>query len=267
MQVFGHIALSLWPSVKEFFNRNRRLALFLFISVIAIMVVSLFTGCSLLQIKEVKDPKELAKYTYRKSLKFEVDGKTYSGVAVLPRKSWYDIIIMPEEKMTYYIFQTPHRDIPVDKPETGWFNKKYTYKFIPQVGLEDRGFSPLEIAALNKDQEADSFAFIEFQDARPEISLEGNLMCNGEFIYKAPGVSLCQTAKGLIQEIYFNQKVLIESVDNGCEQPSTEDGYRWRIKASEGECPYYFTAREKHANGERLSHRLTMIGYTKVGVK
>lgn len=242
---------------------------------IILIVTSLFLigfnlGCSslpgLFQIKDVKDPKELSKHTYRKQLKFEVDGKTYEGVAVLPRKSSYSITIIPEEKMTYYIFQTPHREIVFDKPDTGWFNKKYTYKYIPQVGIEDRGFTPLEIAALNKDQEADNFAFIEFQDARQEISLEGNVRCNGEF-YKSNGVSICQTAKGLVQEIYFNQKVLIESAQNGCDDPTSENGWSWRVKASEGECPYYFTAREKHKNGERLSHRFTLIGYTKVGVK
>ncbi|MBK7490900.1 MAG: hypothetical protein IPI17_02040 [Nitrosomonas sp.] len=238
--------------------------------IISLLLIGLTMGCtsltSMLQIKDLKDPKELAKYTYRKSLKFEVDGKTYEGIAALPRKSWYDITIIPDEKMTYYIFQTPHRDVPINKPDTGWFNKKYTYKYIPQVGIEDQGFTPLEIAALNKDQEADNFALVEFQDVRPEISLEGNVRCNGEFS-KNVGVSICQTAKGLIQEIYFNQKVLIESAQNGCDDPTTENGWLWRVKASEGECPYYFTAREKHKNGERLSHRFTLIGYTKVGVK
>lgn len=243
---------------------------------IILIITSLFLigfnlGCSslpgLFQIKDVKDPKELSKHTYRKQLKFEVDGKIYEGVAVLPRKSSYSITIIPEEKMTYYIFQTPHREIVFDKPDTGWFNKKFTYLYNPQYDLEDRGYTPLEIAALNKDQEADAFAFIEFKDARPEISLEANVRCNGEYQSGNIGVSLCQTAKGLIQEIFFKEKVLIENVDNGCSQPTTESGYFWRIEASEGECPYYFTAQRKHENGKRLSHRLTMVSYTKVGVK
>lgn len=245
---------------------------------IILLITSLFLigfnlGCgslpsltTLFQLKDYKDPKELSKHTYRKQLKFEVDGKTYEGVAVLPRKTSYQITIMPEEKMTYYIFQTPHREVVFDKPETGWFNKKFTYNYAPQYGLEDRGYMPLEIAALNKEQVADSFAFIEFQDARPEISLEANIRCNGNFD-TANGVSLCQTAKGLIQEIFFQEKVLITPSENGCAEPETKDGYFWKIQTSEGECPYYFTAQKKHSNGKRMSHRFTVISYTKIGVK
>lgn len=231
--------------------------------VLSIFLIGFNIGCSLVP---VKDPKDLSKYSFRKSLKFEVDGRSYSGVAVLPRKQSYTITIMPDEKMTFYIFQTPHRDIPIDKPDTGWFNKKFVYQYSPQPGLEDRGYAPLEITALNKDQVSDAFAFIEFKDANSEISLEATIKCNGELQPNVVGVSICQTAKGLIEEISFNEKVLIESVENGCEKPYTEDGILWRLKASEGECPYYFTARTRHENGRRLSHRLTMIGYTKVGV-
>lgn len=64
---------------------ERRLKQILFI--ISLLLIGLTMGCtsltSMLQIKDLKDPKELAKYTYRKSLKFEVDGKTYEGIAAL----------------------------------------------------------------------------------------------------------------------------------------------------------------------------------------
>lgn len=245
---------------------------------IILFITSLFLigfnlGCSTLDtvsrlflIKDLKNPQELSKQTYRKQLKFEIDGKTYEGVAVLPRKTSYQITIVPEEKMTYYIFQTPHREVVFDKPDNGWFNKKFAYTYAPQYGLEDRGYMPLEIAALNKEQVADAFAFIEFQDARPEISLEANVRCNGNF-QSSIGVSLCQTAKGLIQEIFFKEKVLIQDVNNGCSQPETQDGFFWRIQTSEGECPYYFTAQRKHENGKRMSHRFTVVSYTKIGVK
>lgn len=189
--------------------------------ILSIFLIGFNIGCSLVP---VKDPKDLSKYSFRKSLKFEVDGRSYSGVAVLPRKQSYTITIMPDEKMTFYIFQTPHRDIPIDKPDTGWFNKKFVYQYSPQPGLEDRGYTPLEITALNKDQVSDAFAFIEFKDANSEISLEATIKCNGELQPNVVGVSICQTAKGLIEEILFNEKVLIESVDNGCEKPYTDDG-------------------------------------------
>ena len=93
MQVFAHIALGLWPSVKGFFDRYRKLALFLFSLIIIFMIFSLLTGCSLMQ---VQDAQKMAEQTYRKYLKFKVDGKEYLGVAVLPRKSSYEIKFFPE---------------------------------------------------------------------------------------------------------------------------------------------------------------------------
>jgi len=252
---FVSIALYIASHLRERILKRLLIAL-------SIFILGFQIGCSLIP---VKDPKEITKYSFRKSLKFEVDNKSYVGIAVLPRKPSYTITIMPDEKMTFYIFQTPHRDIPIDKPETGWFNKKFIYQYNPQPGLEDRGYTPLEITALNKDQVSDAFAFIEFKDANSEISLEATIKCNGELQSNVVGVSICQTAKGLVEEILFKEKVLIESVENGCDKPTTDDGLLWRLKASEGECPYYFTARTKHENGHRLSHRLTMIGYTKVG--
>lgn len=224
----------------------------------AVSAALLLVGCSIMQVQKASD---LASKTYRKSLKFEVDEKTYEGIAVLPLKSCYDFTLIPEDKMSFYIFQTPHRDEPMEKPKTGWFSNKVKYRYCPQVGIEDQGYSPLEIAALNDKQKFDSFAFIMFRDVRPEISLKANLKCNGKF-KAVEGTSICQTAAGLLQEITFNQVVLTSEPNGHCAKPESKDGIFWKIKVSEGECPYYFTAREKHKNGKRLSHLLTTIGYT-----
>lgn len=263
MQVFAHIALGLWPSVKGFFDRYRKLALFLFSLIIIFMIFSLLTGCSLMQ---VQDAQKMAEQTYRKYLKFKVDGKEYFGVAVLPRKSSYEIKFFPETKITTYLIQTCHRDEPIDKPKTGWFSNEFEYRFLPQAGIEDQGACPLEVAALEESQKKDGFAFIEFRDVRGEISLDGNLRCNGVF-EKVQGTAICQSAEGLIQEIFFNQKVLIEKAGNSCPNPESEDGFFWRLKMPKDKCSYYFTAREKHKNGERLSLRLTTIGYTASKIK
>jgi hypothetical protein len=231
------------------------------VKIILFILLLTINGCSILQVQKAE---ELAKKTYRKSLKFEVEEKIYEGIAVLSYKNCHNITFRPEDKMTFFIFQTPHRDEPMEKPKTGWFSNKVEYKFCPQLGIEDQGYSPLEVAALNEKQKFDSFAFIVFRDIRPEISLTANLKCNGKF-KTYDGTSVCQTAEGLMQQIYFNQQVITSEPNAGCFKPESKDGIFWNIKVSEGECPYYFTAREKHKNGKRLSHLLTTIGYTALG--
>lgn len=230
--------------------------------ILSVASAALLSSCGIMQVQKAE---ELASKTYRKSLKFEVNDVTYEGIAVLPLKSCYDFTLIPDDKMTFYIFQTPHRDEPMEKPKTGWFSSKVKYRYCPQSGIEDQGYSPLEIAALNEKQKYDSFAFIIFKDVRPEISLKANLKCNGKF-QSVDGASICQTASGLMQEITFDQVVLTSEPNGNCAKPESKDGINWYVKVSDGECPYYFTAREKHKNGKRLSHLLTTIGYNSLGV-
>lgn len=260
MQVLSTIILGVWPSVKGFFEKYRRLALLLFILSIALMIVVIFSGCSMLP---VKSPEEMAKHTYRKELVFEVDGKKYAGIGVLPHKAFYDITFFPEAKVDSYIIQTCHRDVLIRKPKTGWFSNKYTYRYQPQVGLETKSTCALEVAALNESQKNEGFAFITYQDERPEISLKANMRCNGLFSNEQ-GVAICQTAAGLLQQVFFMQQVLIENVGGPCEMPTSDDGFFWNLKVSKDECTYFFTGREKHKNGKRLSFGLTTIGYTSI---
>lgn len=220
-------------------------------------------GCSIL---EVKKAEEMASKTFRKDLKFEVDGKVYTGTAVLPRKTVYEITFYPETSIDRYIFQTCHRDDTIDKPKTGWFSNKYVYKFLPQTGIEDSRACALEVAALEKKQNKNGFAYIEFKDLRPEISLKGYLKCNGNYTID-DGVGVCQSAAGLRQEIFFQQKVLLEGVDENCKSPESEDGFFWSWNMKDNKCVYYFVAKEKHKNGKRLAYRLNAIGFTFVPVR
>lgn len=227
-------------------------------SKIIFLVCLILTACSILDVKKAED---LAQKTYRKSLKFEVDGKAFQGIAILPHKDCYEITLMPEDKMSFVLFQTFHRDVPIEKPKTGWFSNKIKYKYCPQTNTEDTGYSPLEVAVLNDKQVHDAFAFIMLRDTKPEISLPANLKCNGDFTY-VDGTAICQTAAGLQEEIFFQQKVLVGTSNENCEKPESNDGLFWKVRVSEGECPYVFTAKEKHKNGKRLSLILTTIGYT-----
>lgn len=230
---------------------------------LSILTLGFGVGCSILQTQSAN---EMASKTFRKDLKFEIDGKTYSGVAVLPRKPTYEIIFHPETKIERFIIQTCHRDATIDKPKTGWFSNKFTYKFTPQPGIEDSMSCPLEIAALDLNQTKNGFAFIEFQDQRPEISLKANIKCNGDYNLET-GVGVCQSAAGLLQQVFFSEKVLLEGVTGECEGPESNDGFFWNWIMKDEKCVYYFVARTKHKNGKRLAFRLNAIGFNSVPVR
>lgn len=262
MQVFVNIALGLWPTVRSFFEKYRKLALALFIIVLSVMIVVFIQGCGSVP---TSSPDQMSKEIYKKDLRVTVDNISYYGIGVLPNKSVYDIIINPSEKADRIIIQSCSRDVTLDKPKTGWFSNKVTYKYIPIQGRETGINCPLEIASVNKDKK-NSFAYLEFEDTRKEVSLDANLQCNGEFS-KPKGVGICQTAVGLRQGIFFQTKVVSESIGDGCDFMETKDGFFWEWDAIPGECEIYFTAREKHSNGKRLVFRLGAIGYTSVPYK
>ena len=234
--------------------------------ILLILTIALFglsCGCANLPIT---NPNQLAQETFKKDLKLNIDGVKFKGIAVLPRKSVYKIKIQPESSIERLIIQTCHRDATIDKPKTGWLSSEIEYIFSPQVGLEDSRSCPLEIAALDINHRKNGFAYVDWIDARPHISLSARMRCNGEFSIPQ-GTGICQSAVGLIQEVFFNQQVIVAGYDSRCAAPETKDGFFWQWKMSQDKCVYYFVAREKHENGERIAFRLNAIGFTAVPVR
>jgi len=214
----------------------------------------------------VRDPQKEAEQTYRKDLKVKVDGKLYDGIGVLPRKPFYDITIYPEGKIDRLIIQNCHRDMTTDKPKTGWFSNEYTFRLMPVPGLEDNRSCPIEIASLEEKKTRNGFAFLDFQDVREEISLQGYLKCSGE--YSIPkGVGICQAASGLRQSVFFQSQTILEGVEGDCDVMESKDGFLWEWNMQPGKCTYYFVARQKAKNGKRIAFRLNALGYTSIPVR
>lgn len=223
----------------------------------SIFLIGFQLGCNLIPIK---DPQKEAEQIYKKDLQFIVDGVKYSGVAVLPFKSSYNITVIPEEKADRIIIQSCHRDITVDRPKSGWFNTKYSFVYSPIIGIEDNRNCALEIASLTKKQE-NAFAYIDIRDSRKEVSLKANMKCNGEYL-DTEGVSVCQSAAGLRQGISFREKVLLEGVDFKCNVLETKDLYFWEWNMVPDKCVYYFVSNKKNEEGKRIIHRLNALGFT-----
>lgn len=209
--------------------------------------------------------------TYLHDLKVEVNGEKFVGIGVANLSTRYGIEISPDDQIDWVLWGTVHQEHPDRKPNTGWFNKKYDFQYYPKKGFEDSTASPLHIWILNKSNRKAGFALVDFVDARPEIQLPAVLSCNGEVFNckknekqcKA-GVSICQSAQGLVQQIDFETEVIHTEVDGPCKVMPIEKGKSFRFEVAGGECAYYFTSNIKTADGKRLSHRLTTIGYTEV---
>lgn len=246
----------------------------LFIAVITIVaVIALFLGVGLAlslvgcteapnkaQVEALLSPEE----TFRHDLKVSVNGNVYSGFGVLPVAPKYDIVIFPEEKISQVIWTTCHQQQISEKPAAGW-NKKASYTFKPSMELEANAACGLSIATI-QDKATVGLAFFDFQDQRPQVVVPGNLFCNGwSGNYK--GVTVCQSAAGLVQKIIFPYEVLVPKQGTACDVMLTADNKTYNFGIAPGSCVYYFSAQAKDAKGNRLLHRLTTIGYTQAGIK
>lgn len=247
-------------------NKYLTIEILLFTVLICLVfMMALFSTFGCASISTPEDVKRLAVETFRKDMKVVVDGVEYRGTGVLPIRPAYKIQITPKEKASRLILQNCHREIVIDKPKTGWFSKTYQIDFAPIDVAESGKLCQLEIASTNE-QVKNSFAFFEFDDSRPEVSLQALLKCNGQQSFSRAGVSLCQSAEGLEQVISFSQKVVNEGNIEECNQPESKDGFTWVFIPNKNKCSYYFVAQKKHPNGKRLAHRLTSIGYSMIPV-
>lgn len=237
---------------------------------ILLILLSIFligsTGC--LSMPPIKNPEKEAKETYFKDLKFKVFDKVYHGIATIERKPVYDIYLYPTDEISRIIIQTCNRERVIDKPKSkSWLKEEYKYTYIPVQGIEDNRSCPVQIATLDSNLGNLQFAYIEFEDSRPEISIEAFLRCNGEYS-KVEGVGVCQSAAGLRQGLFFQERMIVKSSDPECDVMETEDGFFYEYTTPPHKCVYYFVASAiEPKTRKRLAYRHNSIGYTKISFK
>ena len=181
-------------------------------------------------------------------MQIEVDGVKVYGTYVAETKKFYAIRGRLYEKARLVKFSTCHREVIIDNPKD-----KFEYVYWPSAEIEDLGFCPVEIGAFDEKGEH-SWAMIDF---RREESLSGELGCNGNKSI-AKGVSLCQSRKGLIQTIRFDEPVDVEQSEL-CDEAQTEDHLLWTFVISAEKCLYVF----RNTKGDEI-HRLLSLGYDNV---
>jgi hypothetical protein len=202
---------------------------------------------------------------YRRDIGLTINGKSYDGVAVLPKASKYEITIAPPKaEISIVIFKTCHRDKPFEPGTTGvlfWKSgkDKYTYIYEPVPGLEDNRVCPLLIDVYDSKSGKHAWAHIDFEHEAYRV--RATLTCDGE---QRPinGVGLCQAKKETIQRIQFDEPVRFAPQEPGnCYPPKRSNG-AYEIKATGKEkCLYHFDTQDGKLG------RLTIVGYEGVLVR
>lgn len=205
------------------------------------------------------------KIIYRYDMKLSVNGITGSGVLVVRKAPKYDIEIESKEAMDLLTVRSCHREMVLENVNEryGLFGTKRRngkVSFTPQ-SLEDID-CPIDLTGYSKVTGKHSFGFIDYEN--DEDKLPATLKCDGS-VYQALGVSACGARFGLIQQIEFQNPVVVQP-DPSC--PLADSSARMIAKeftfpVIKGICTYIF----QEEKGEKKTHRLTTIGYEEILVR
>ncbi len=192
-------------------------------------------------------------------MKVKVNGLVGEGTLVIPRAKSYVFEIEGAGKLDLFTFYTCNREeIEKKAGESGWFGnskrRKFTYVPIP---LESEEYScPVQIGVYEAKKGRHSWFFGDF--LHPKLKLHARVSCNGK-VYNAPGVSVCDSYEGSLQEIKFSVPVLAPEEDV-CVKLQSKDDMTFQIKLPRGECSFRFVTK----TGEEEWHRLTTLGHQKI---
>jgi len=189
-------------------------------------------------------------------MKLKINGFRADGVLVIPKSARYELEIDAKGKLDLFTFETCHREeISENAGEGGLFgNRKHVERsFIPNSPLETEGACPVRLGGYERDKGRHSWAFVDFEDLTATLPAE--LKCNGNTT-NTRGVSACQSRSGLIQQITFPVKTIVNP-ETGCSMPRPSDLMTYRFNMSPKECVYNFMEQ----GAPNREHRLTTLGY------
>ncbi len=265
---FTILAWRVWPDAEPSFKKCRYFAVVVLMTSVFVMIFLMVTGCSLFQYKQL--PEYNAKATYKHDLVLDINGARVNGVGVAELADVYKVRVYPPGLVDRIMWRTCAKEEVIDKPDvqsSSWFNGYKYVDFIisPAFGLSDINACPLKIEVLEEKKRRNGFAYVDFKDRREEISLISDLTCNGVYSQNR-GVSICQSAAGLYQQIIFPADVVQVGSNPECNvmKPLKGDEKVYRFSIAEGVCVYDFISNSKAPNGKRISHRLITVGYTDV---
>jgi hypothetical protein len=218
-------------------------------SIILILSVFILSSCAVNQVLTEKS-------VYMHDMKIEVNGHKGVGTLVVPMSSLISVKVRAKGKLDLFVWSTCARNISAEAAfDEGMFSSKYETSFEYRPSVLERTDCAVQLEGYEKIKGRHSWAFIDFEDGTS--TLPATITCNGQ-TYTSKGVTVCQSKKGIRQQVTFAAPVLVGAQD-GCPLPFTEDEKTFYVEIGKGACRYNFLEKE----GER-NHRITTIGYDEV---
>jgi hypothetical protein len=237
----------------------------LFFTLIGLFFLTAFFLSSCSNVAQTIDVEKI----YRADIKMEINGRDYYGIAAPPPAAQYKIKLKSAESMDFFVFRTCHRE--VTKEDVG---RRHEYNYVP-TKPEEIG-CPAEIEGLNDDSRH-SFGFIFFHEDLTQLpmmlgksvklgetrltqSLSARLKCNGDQI-TYQGVSVCQSAVGLVQTVEFGNPVVFLKANNArCAMEMKSPGKSFTFSMRSGLCRYTFA----RAASLKETHAMYTRGYDEI---
>ena len=217
-----------------------------------------------IKIKDKTDLKRFQNVKYRKKI-FKKDIVEFQGVVVLPFEETYKVKVISFGKMDFFRMTSCHEEFLSNDRDKGIFNKngETTFEYTPTI--ERKMACPLAISTYNKKQNH-GWGLLVFEN--PKYKLKAKLSCNG-YVMQASGVSICQSKKGLMQRIEFNEKVMRVKPIAGqadrkeiCPVLQSDDDKTFTFLIPPRECIYAFISYKTNQ-----IHKLYTIGYEAIIVR
>lgn len=216
-------------------------------------VAALFSSCA--SVSQKLDPGTF----YKRDMIITVNGFKSEGVIVVPQSESYSLDIKAKGNLDLFTMESCHREESVeDAGEGGIFGDghrvKRTYK--PVAGIETGSSCPVRLGGYERTRGRNSWALIDFEG--PDTNLPAVMKCNGN-VWNSRGVTVCQSKAGLIEQIEFPTKVIVNP-DPNCPIKRPADLMTYRFTMSPRECVFNFM---EIAIPHR-EHRLTTLGYQEI---
>lgn len=208
------------------------------------------TGCSLPTIKQPIDPSIF----YKRDFGLTVNGKTGTGVIVVPKAAQYVINGVSLGSLNLLSIRSCHREFAAENLS----DQKFSYTYIPQTSMELLDTCILDIAGFDSDKGQHSWGLIAFEDTN---GVAASSKCNGTVV--SGKTTACQAPAGLVQEVIFQEEMLASPSVGACSFPdlNTKRGKNFQYTMPRGNCVLIFG---RVADGAQTFHRHYTIGYQQI---
>jgi hypothetical protein len=193
---------------------------------------------------------------YPYELEMVVNGREVAGAVVVDKATSYNLKFIANVNTAYFFIANCHRTHRT--PEIGgkgwgpWKKKSaYNYEFFPNI-IEIEDVCPMEVSAFDASGVQHAFGYLIFKN--PKFDLNATITCSG-MNRGSTGVSLCNEAVGLEQQIKFSEPV-VHVAQDGCTEMKDIGDNTFRYYMPQRKCIYGFMNKEKRV------HRHIAIGFT-----